>query len=53
MKIVPREDQCKTDESSRERYRQEIPDIVDQLTKKLRAVQMRSGSENARTDPGR
>jgi arylsulfatase A len=29
------------------------PDIVDQLTKKLRAVQVRSGSENARTDPGR
>ena len=31
MKSVPREDQCQIDESSRERFRREIPGIVDQL----------------------
>ena len=31
MKSMPKEDQCKIDESSRERYRREIPGIVDQL----------------------
>ncbi len=31
MKSMPKGDQCKIDESSRERYRREIPGIVDQL----------------------
>ena len=31
MEGLPRKDQCEIDESSRERHRREIPDIVDQL----------------------
>ena len=31
MESMPKEDQCKIDESSRERFRREIPGIVDQL----------------------